>query len=146
MPSDSEQSAENLRIPYGDADEKVAASLDTPQRAGRTFTAEIITTIATATVAAATIIGVFVAVIDDIRDEAREDRAAWQTESRHLRDEARADRAAWQAESRRLRDEARDDREAWQAEMRALRAAAGTDREDVSRLTGIVEQMRTAER
>ena len=62
------------------------------------------------------------------------------------RAEARADREAWQAESARLRDEDRADREAWQAEMRALREDAGADREAVSRLDGIVGQMRTARR
>ena len=56
-----------------------------------------------------------------------------------IRVEARADREA-------IRAEGRADREAWQAEMRALREDAGTDREAVSRLSGIVEQMRTAGR
>ena len=68
------------------------------------------------------------------------------TEIQAMRAEARADREAWQEENRRIRDEARDDREAWQAEMRALREDAGTDREAVSRLSGIVEQMRTTSR
>ena len=45
-----------------------------------------------------------------------------------------------------MRAEGRADREAWQAEMRALREDTGTDREAVSRLSGIVEQMRTASR
>ena len=63
-----------------------------------------------------------------------------------IREDGRADRAAWQAESQRMRDEARADREAWQAETRALREDAGTDREAVSRISGIVEEMRTAER
>ena len=82
----------------------------------------------------------------DIREDGRADRAAWQAESQRMRDEARADREAWQAESQRMRDEARADREAWQAETRALREDAGTDREAVSRISGIVEEMRTAER
>ena len=75
----------------------------------------------------------FVTVTNDIRTEARADRAAFQAESARLREEARADRT-----------EARADREAWQAEMRKLRAEAGGDREMLSRLTGIVEGLRTA--
>ena len=63
-----------------------------------------------------------------------------------VRAEARADREAWQTESARLRDDARADRDAWQAEIRDLRADAGTDREAVNRLTGIVEEVRTARR
>ena len=93
----------------------------------------------------------FVTVTNDIRAEARADRAAFQAENARLREEARADRAAFQAESARLREEARADRtearadrEAWQAEMRKLRAEAGGDREMLSRLTGIVEGLRTA--
>ena len=77
----------------------------------------------------------FVSVTNDIRAEARADRAAFQAENARLREEARADRA-----------EARADREAWQAEMRKLRAEAGGDREMLSRLTGIVEGLRTADR
>ena len=77
----------------------------------------------------------FVTVTNDIRAEARADRAAFQAESARLREEARADRA-----------EARADREAWQAEMRKLRAEAGGDREMLSRLTGIGEGLRTANR
>ena len=72
------------------------------------------------------------AEIQAMRVEARADREA-------IRAEARADREA-------IRAEGRADREAWQAEMRALREDAGTDREAVSRLSGIVEQMRTAGR
>ena len=75
----------------------------------------------------------FVTVTNDIRAEARADRAAFQAESARLREEARADRT-----------EARADREAWQAEMRKLRAEAGGDREMLSRLTGIAEGLRTA--
>ena len=63
-----------------------------------------------------------------------------------LRAEARADRAESQTAREAMRAEARADREAWQAEMRALREDAGADREAVSRLSGIVEQIRTAER
>ena len=72
---------------------------------------------------------------NDLRAEGRADRAAAQAAREAIRAENRADRA-----------EARADREAWQAEMRALREDAGADREAVSRLYGIVEQMRTAER
>ena len=62
------------------------------------------------------------------------------------RAEARADREAWQEQSDRLHDEARADRESWQAEARALRAEAGANREALSRLTGIVDEVRTARR
>ena len=60
--------------------------------------------------------------------------------------EDRANLEAWQKERDRLHEEARADREAWQAEARALRAEAGADREALGRLTGTVEQMRTASR
>ena len=60
--------------------------------------------------------------------------------------EDRANLEAWQKERGRLHEEARADREAWQAEARALRGEAGADREALGRLTGTVEQMRTASR
>ena len=63
-----------------------------------------------------------------------------------MRTEGRADRADAQAAREAIRAEGQAAREAWQAEMRALREDAGTDREAVSRLSGIVEQMRTASR
>ena len=56
-----------------------------------------------------------------------------------IRDEARADRAAWQAEAQSLRDEARADREAFEKHITRLTQGQ-------SQLTGIVEQMRTARR
>ena len=56
-----------------------------------------------------------------------------------IRDEARADRAAWQAEAQSLRDEARADREAFEKHIIRLTRQQ-------SQLTGIVEQMRTASR
>ena len=56
-----------------------------------------------------------------------------------IRDEARADRAAWQAEAQSLRDEARADREAFEKHIIRLTRQQ-------SQLTGIVEQMRTANR
>ena len=56
-----------------------------------------------------------------------------------IRAEARADREAWQAESARLRDEARADREAFEKHITRLTQGQ-------SQLTGIVEQMRTAQR
>ena len=97
-----------------------------------------------------TLAGFVISSTSDIRAEARADRAAWQAESVRLRDEGRADRQA-------LRDEARADRAAWQAENALLRDEARTDREAFekhitrltqgqSQLTGIVEQMRTAQR
>ena len=67
-----------------------------------------------------------------MRAEARADREA-------LRAEARADRAAFQAEIRRLDDQARADREAFEKHVTRLI-------QEQSRLTGIVEQMRTASR
>ena len=92
--------------------------------------------------------------IDRIQSEARADREA-------LRAEARADRAEVRAEARadraEVRAEARADREAFQAEVRRLDDQARADREafekhitrltqEQSRLTGMVEQMRTASR
>ena len=67
-----------------------------------------------------------------LRAEARADREALQAE-------ARADRAAFQAEIRRLDDQARADREAFEKHVTRLI-------QEQSRLTGIVEQMRTASR
>ena len=81
-----------------------------------------------------------------MRTEARADREAWQAESVRLRADDRASLEAWQKERDRLHEEARADREAWQAEARALRAEAGADREALGRLTGIVEELRTARR
>ena len=93
-----------------------------------------------------TLAGFVISSTGDIRAEARADREAWQAESARLRDEARADRAAlqadraaWQAESARLRDEARADREAFEKHITRLTQGQ-------SQLTGIVEQMRTAQR
>ena len=84
--------------------------------------------------------------IGDMRAEARAEREAIRAEIQALRTEARADRAEGQAAREAIRAEGRADREAWQAEMRALREDAGADREAVSRLSGLVEQMRTAGR
>ena len=90
-----------------------------------------------------TLAGFVISSTNDIRDEARADRAAWQAEAQSLRDEARdearADRAAWQAEAQNLRDEARADREAFEKHITRLTQGQ-------SQLTGIVEQMRTARR
>ena len=93
-----------------------------------------------------TLAGFVILGIHDLRAEARADRAAaqadraaWQAESDRLR-------TAWQAESDRLRAEDRARLEAWQAEARALRAEAEADREALGRLTGIVEEVRTARR
>ena len=104
-----------------------------------------------------TLTGFVISSTNDIRAEARADRAAWQAEAQSLRDEARADREAAQAEAQSLRDEARVDREAAQAEAQSLRDEARADREafekhiirltrQQSQLTGIVEQMRAASR
>ena len=56
-----------------------------------------------------------------------------------IRDEARADRAAWQAEARSLRAEARAGREAFEKHIIRLTR-------EQSQLSGIVSQMRTARR
>ena len=83
-----------------------------------------------------------------IRAEARTDREAMRAEARADRDEARADREAMRAEARADRDEARADREAMRAEVRADREAFEKHitrlTQEQSRLTGMVEQMRTA--
>ena len=96
-----------------------------------------------------------------VRTEARADREALRAEARADRAEARADREVLRAEARTdreaLRAEALADREAFQAEIRRLDEQARSDREafekhitrltqEQSRLTGIVEQMRTASR
>ena len=81
------------------------------------------------------------------------------SEMQAFRTEARADREAIRAEARAdreaIRTEARADRDAFRAEARAIRAEARADREafekhiirltqEQSRLTGVVEQIRTA--
>ena len=81
-----------------------------------------------------------------IRAESRAAREAFEERLRADRAENRADREAFEERLRADRAERRADREAWQAEMRALREDAGADREAVSRLSGLVEQMRTAGR
>ena len=58
-------------------------------------------------------------------------------EIRAVRPEARADREAWQAEAQSLRAEARAEREAFEKHIIRLT-------QEQSRLTGMVEQMRTA--
>jgi len=65
-----------------------------------------------------------------VRTEARADREAWQAEAQSLRAEARAEREA-------LRTEARADRDAFEKHITRLT-------QEQSRLTGMVEQMRTA--
>ena len=69
-------------------------------------------------------------------------------EIRAVRAEARADREAWQAEAQSLRAEARAEREALRTEARAEREAFEKHiirlTQEQSRLTGMVEQMRTA--
>jgi len=109
-------------------------------------TAAIVTVGLTLATLVLTLAGFVISSTSDIRAEARADRAAWQAESARLRDEAhadraalQADRAAWQAENARLRDEARADREAFEKHITRLTQGQ-------SQLTGIVEQMRTAQR
>ena len=69
-------------------------------------------------------------------------------EIRAVRTEARADREAWQAEAQSLRAEASAEREALRTEARAEREAFEKHiirlTQEQSRLTGMVEQMRTA--
>ena len=79
-----------------------------------------------------TLSGFVISSTNDIRDEARADREAWQAEAQSLR-------AAWQTEAQSLRDEARADREAFEKHIIRLTRQQ-------SQLTGIVEQMRTARR
>ena len=86
-----------------------------------------------------TLAGFVISSTNDIRAEARADRAAWQAESARLQAEARADRATWQAESARLQAEARADREAFEKHVIRLTR-------EQSQLSGIVEQMRTTSR
>ena len=126
-------------------------------------------TIAIVTVGLA-LAGLILTTTSGIRDEARADREAFRSEMQAMRAEARADREALRSEMQALRDEARADREAIRAEAHAAREAmraeahaarealhaeARADREafekhitrltqEQSRLTGMVEQMRTA--
>ena len=79
-----------------------------------------------------TLAGFVISSTNDIRSEARADRAAWQAEAQSLRAEAHADREA-------LHAEARADREAFEKHITRLTREQG-------QLTGIVEQMRTARR
>ena len=93
-------------------------------------------TIAIVTVGLA-LAGLILATTSGIRDEARADRDAFRSEVRALRAEARADRAEARADRDALRIEARADRDAF--EKHVTRLTQGQ-----SRLTGMVEQMRTA--
>ena len=90
-----------------------------------------------------TLAGFVISSTNDIRDEARADREAWQAEAQSLRAawqaEAQSLRAAWQAEAQSLRDEARADREAFEKHILRLT-------QQQSQLTGVVDQMRTARR
>ena len=61
-----------------------------------------------------------------------------------MRAEARADREAWQAESVRLRAEDRADRDEARADREAFEKHITRLTQEQSRLTGMVEQMRTA--
>ena len=136
---------------------------------------EIITTLIGIIGLGLTLVTLNITLYNGLRSDMRADREAWEATSTRLRAEARADREAWEAESRaareaweaesirlraddranleawqkerdRLHTEARADREAWQAETRARRTQAGVDREALGRLTGIVEEVRTARR
>ena len=111
-------------------------------------------TIAIATVGLA-LAGLILTTTSGIRDEARADRDAFRSEMQALRAEARADRAEARADREALRAEARADRDEARADREAIRAEARADREafekhitrltqEQSRLTGMVEQMRTA--
>ena len=91
------------------------------------------------------------------RSEARADREAIRAEIHALRTEARADRAENQAAREAIRAENRADRAENQAAREAIRAENRADREafekhitrltqEQSRLTGIVDQIRTAGR
>lgn len=91
------------------------------------FGQETIAIIATIVTVGIAIAGLVLATVNDLREEARADRAAWQAESRQLRDEARADREA-----------SRADREAFQREMLRLTEAH-------ARLAAVVSSTRAEE-
>lgn len=94
--------------------------------------------------------GLIVTSNNSLRADFRAEIQAVRTEVQALREETRTAREALRAEARAereaLRAEARADREAFQAEMRMLRVDSGDSREAISRLTGIVEEMRTVRR
>ena len=69
---------------------------ESPRSTGRLRISQETIAIVTVGVALA---GLILITTGDLRNEAREDRSAWQTESRQLRDEARADREAFQRQS-----------------------------------------------
>ena len=104
-------------------------------------------TIAIVTVGLA-LAGLILTTTSGIRDEARADREAFRSEMQAMRADARADRAESQAAREAIRAEARADREALRTEARADREAFENHitrlTQEQSRLTGMVEQMRTA--
>ena len=93
-------------------------------------------TIAIVTVGLA-LAGLILTTTSGIRDEARADREAFRSEMQAMRADARADRAESQAAREAIRAEARADREAFEKHITRLT-------QEQSRLTGMVEQMRTA--
>ena len=86
-----------------------------------------------------TLIGFVISSTNDLRAEARAARAESQAAREAIRAEARAARAESQAAREAIRAEARADREAFEKHITRLT-------QEQSHLTGIVEQMRTAER
>ena len=104
-------------------------------------------TIAVVTVGLA-LAGLILTTTSGIRSEAQADREAFRSEMQALRAEAQADREAFRSEMQALRAEAHSGREAIRAEAQADREAFEKHitrlTQEQSRLTGIVEQMRTA--
>ena len=84
-------------------------------------------TIAIVTVGAA-LAGLILITTGDLRNEAREDRSAWQAQSQQMRNE-------WQAESRQLRDEARAHREAADRDREAFQRQLEAFQREILRLT-----------
>ena len=89
------------------------------------------------------LIGFVISSTNDLRAEARADRAESRAAREAIRTESRAAREA-------IRAEARADREAFEKQITRYREAFEKHitrlTQEQSRLTGIVEQMRTAER
>ena len=104
---------------------------ESPRSTGRLRISQETIAIVTVGVALA---GLILITTGDLRNEAREDRSAWQAQSQQMRNAWQAEsqqmRNEWQAESRQLRDEARArreaadrDREAFQREILRLTQA-----------------------
>ena len=94
-------------------------------------------------------VGLALAGLDVTSDHAiRSEMQDIRSEMQAMRAEARADREAWQTEARATRAESQAGREAIRAESQAGREAFEKHitrlTQEQSKLTGVVEQMRTA--